>query len=186
MVISTSDFRTGLTIEFNNDVYTIVYFQHVKPGKGAAFVRTKLKGFKSGNVLENTFKAGEKVKQAIIDYREMQYLYNTGNEYFFMDNQSFEQLSLDAKLLGENIDFLKDSMIIKAVFYEGQTIGVEFPNFVELKIVHTEPGFRGDTATGSSKPATLETGAVVQVPLFVEIGNVIQIDTRTREYLKRV
>jgi len=184
-MITTSDFKTGLTIEYNNDVYTIVYFQHVKPGKGAAFVRTKLKGMKSGNVLEVTFKAGEKLKPARIEYREMQYLYNTGEEYFFMDNQDFEQVSIDTKIIGENIDFLKDTMTIKAMLYEGKIIGVDFPNFVELEVVQTEPGFRGDTASSTSKPATLETGAVVQVPLFIEIGNIIQIDTRSRSYLKR-
>ncbi len=184
-MITTSDFKTGLTIEFNNDVYTIVYFQHVKPGKGAAFVRTKLKSFKSGNTLEHTFKAGEKLKQAMIEYHEMQYLYSTGTEYFFMDNQSFDQVPIPANLLGENIDLLKDSMVIRVMYYEGSIIGVEFPNFVELKVVQTEPGFRGDTATGASKPATMETGAVIQVPLFIEIGDVLQIDTRTRSYLKR-
>ena len=185
-MITTSDFKTGLTIDFNNDIYTIVYFQHVKPGKGAAFVRTKLKSLKSGNTLEHTFKAGEKLNHARIEYKEMQYLYTTGTEYFFMDNQSFDQISLEADKIGENIDFLKDSMTIKVLSYEDKIIGVEFPNFVELEVVQTEPGCRGDTATGATKPATLSTGAVIQVPLFIEIGNVLQIDTRTRTYLKRV
>ena len=185
-MITTSDFKTGLTIEFNNDVYTITYFQHVKPGKGAAFVRTKLKSFKTGNTLEHTFKAGEKVKQARIEYHEMQYLYSTGTEYFFMDNQNFDQVPISSDLIGTNIDFLKDGMVLKVMYYEGKIIGAEFPNFVELKVVQTEPGFRGDTATGASKSATLETGTVIQVPLFVNVDDVLQIDTRTRSYLKRV
>ena len=185
-MITTSDFRTGLTIEYNNEVFTIVYFQHVKPGKGAAFVRTKMKSMKSGNVHEVTFKAGEKLKPARIDYREMQYLYCTGDEYVFMDNTDFEQIHLDEKAIGQNIDLLKDGMTLKVMLYEGEIIGVEFPNFVDLEVSQTEPGFKGDTTSGGSKPATLETGAVIQVPLFIEIGNVLQIDTRTRTYLKRV
>ncbi|HHY03862.1 MAG TPA: elongation factor P [Thermoanaerobacterales bacterium] len=185
-MISTNDLRTGVTVEIDGDVYTVVDFQHVKPGKGAAFVRTKVKNVKTGQVLEKTFRAGEKLNRAIIDRKNMQYLYASGDMYYFMDTQSYEQIPLNADLIGESIEFLKENMEVQVAFYEGLPIGIELPNFVELKVTETEPGFKGDTATGGTKPAKVETGAVVQVPLFIEVGEIIRIDTRSGEYLSRV
>ncbi|MBC7082199.1 MAG: elongation factor P [Firmicutes bacterium] len=185
-MISTNDFHTGLTIELDGEVYTVVDFQHVKPGKGSAFVRSRLKNVKTGYVIEKTFRAGEKLPRAHIDYREMQYLYSSGDENYFMDTSTYEQLVLSNETLGDAKKYLKENMVIGVQMYEGSPIGVELPNFVELAVVDTDPGLRGDTATGGSKPATLETGAVVQVPLFVNIGDVIRVDTRTGQYLERV
>jgi elongation factor P len=185
-VISTNDFRTGVKIEVDGELYAVVEFQHVKPGKGAAFVRTKLRNLRTGAVIERTFRAGEKVPQVRVERREMQYLYNDGENYVFMDTSNYEQLSLPREKLEDATQFLKDDMLVYVLLYEGETIGVELPNFVELRVVHTEPGVRGDTVSGGTKPATLETGAVVQVPLFVEEGDVIRIDTRTGEYIERV
>lgn len=184
-MISTNDFRTGLTIELDGEVYTVVDFQHVKPGKGAAFVRSKLKNRRTGSVVEKTFRAGEKVARAHVDRREMQYLYNDGDSYVFMDTENYEQISLTKEQLDDAIRFLKENMIIHALFYKGQSFGVELPNTVELTVVETEPGVRGDTATGATKSATLETGAVVQVPLFVNVGDVLVIDTREGQYIQR-
>ncbi|MEW5865928.1 MAG: elongation factor P [Bacillota bacterium] len=185
-MISTNDFHTGLTIELDGEVYTVVEFMHVKPGKGSAFVRSRLKNVKTGSVIERTFRAGEKLPRAHIDYREMQYLYSSGDENFFMDTSTYEQLTLSNDKLGDAKKYLKENMTIGVQMYEGEPIGVELPNFVELAVVETDPGLRGDTATGGSKPATLETGAVVQVPLFVNVGDVIRVDTRTDQYLERV
>ncbi|ADG82580.1 translation elongation factor P [Thermincola ferriacetica] len=185
-MISTNDFRTGLTIEIDGDVYSVVEFQHVKPGKGAAFVRTKLKNVRTGAVVEKTFNAGEKIPRARVERREMQYLYSDGDSYNFMDTQNYEQIALTKEQLGDAIKYLKENMNIHVVLWQGNPIGVELPNFVELEVVETAPGIKGDTASGGSKPATLETGAVVQVPFFVEVGDVLQIDTRTGAYLKRV
>ncbi|MFZ3171301.1 MAG: elongation factor P [Carboxydocellales bacterium] len=185
-MISSNDFRTGTTIELDGDVFAIVDFQHVKPGKGAAFVRTKLKNVKTGGVVEKTFNAGEKVPKAHVERREMQYMYNDGEDYNFMDNESFEQVMLTKDQLGDGVKYLKDNMNIGVMTFQGKTIGVDLPNFVELKVVETPPGIKGDTASGGTKPATVESGAVVQVPFFVEIGDVLQIDTRSGSYLKRV
>jgi len=185
-MISTNDFHTGLTIELDGEVYTVVDFQHVKPGKGSAFVRSRLKNVKTGYVIERTFRAGEKLPRAHIDYREMQYLYSSGDENYFMDTSTYEQLVLNNETLGDAKKYLKENMIIGVQMYEGSPIGVELPNFVELAVVDTDPGLRGDTETGGSKPATLETGAVVQVPLFVNVGDIIRVDTRTGQYLERV
>ena len=185
-MISTNDFHTGLTIELDGEVYTVVDFQHVKPGKGSAFVRSRLKNVKTGYVIEKTFRAGEKLPRAHIDYREMQYLYSSGDENYFMDTSTYEQLVLSNETLGDAKKYLKENMVIGVQMYEGSPIGVELPNFVELAVVDTDPGLRGDTATGGSKPAPLETGAVVQVPLFVNVGDVIRVDTRTGQYLERV
>lgn len=185
-MISTNDFRTGLTIEVDGEVYTVIEFMHVKPGKGAAFVRTKLKNRRTGAVIERTFRAGEKVNRAHVERRKMQYLYNDGDTYYFMDTETFEQFSLPREQLDETTKYLKDDMIIDVLFYQGETLGIELPNFVELKVVETEPGIKGDTASGGSKTAVVETGAVVQVPLFVEVGDVIRIDTRTGAYIERV
>jgi len=184
-VISTNDFRTGLTIKLEGEVYTVVDFQHVKPGKGAAFVRSKLKNIRTGSVTERTFRAAEKVESAHIDRREMQYLYSAGDSYTFMDTQNFEQLALTKEHLGDNLNYIKENMSITVLLYEGSILGIEVPNFVDLKVVETAPGVRGDTVSGATKPATLETGAIVQVPLFIENGDVIRIDTRTGEYLTR-
>lgn len=184
-MISVNDLRTGLTIELDGDVFSVLDFQHVKPGKGAAFVRSKLKNVKTGGVVERTFNAGEKVPKAHIDRREMQYLYNDGDSYNFMDMESFEQISLDKSKLGDATKYLIDNMIIGINSFQGQTIGVDLPNTVELKVVETAPGIKGDTASGGSKPATLETGAVVQVPFFINEGDVLIIDTRSGDYVKR-
>jgi elongation factor P len=183
---STTDFRKGLKIEIGGEPFVIVDFQHVKPGKGGAFVRTRLKSLVSGNVIDQTFRSGDRVDKPDLEEREMQFLYQTGEEFHFMDTQTFEQLFLTAENLGENKDFLKENGLIKALFHNKRPIGVEVPMFVELKIIKSDPGIRGDTATGATKPATLESGAVIQVPLFVEEGDVIRIDTRTREYITRV
>jgi len=184
-VISVNDLRTGLTIEIDGTLYTVIEFLHVKPGKGAAFVRTKLKNLETGAVFERNFRAGERVNRAHIETKEMQYLYNTGDEYFFMDSRTYEQVSLSKDVLGDATYFLKDNMTIFVQFHQGRAIGVELPTFVELTVVQTDPGLKGDTATGGSKPATLETGLVVQVPLFIDQGEVIRVDTRTKEYLSR-
>ncbi|MGF7185831.1 elongation factor P [Desulfitispora alkaliphila] len=184
-MISTSDFRTGLTIEFEGDIYSIVEFQHVKPGKGAAFVRSKLRNLRSGATVEKTFRAGEKVGKAMIDRRQMQYLYNDGQGFVVMDNENYEQLSLTEEQLGDGIKYLKENMDVSVLLHQGEVIGVEVPNFVELEVTETEPGIKGDTASGGSKPATLETGAIVQVPFFINVGDVLRIDTRTGQYMER-
>ncbi len=184
-MISTNDFRTGLTIELDGEVYAVVDFQHVKPGKGSAFVRSKLRNVKTGFTIERTFRAGEKVPRAHIEYREMQFLYSSGEDNFFMDTSTYEQINLNDEKLGDNKKYLKENMVIGVQVYEGAPIGVELPNSVELAVTDTDPGLRGDTASGGTKPATLETGAVVQVPLFVSIGDVIRVDTRTGQYLER-
>jgi elongation factor P len=185
-MFSTSEFRKGLKIELEGEPYVIVDFQHVKPGKGGAFVRTRVKSLISGNVLDMTFRSGDRVNKPDLEEREMQFLYEAGGEYHFMDVQSYDQLFMTAENLGDARDYLKENLVIKILFHNKRPIGVEVPMFVELKIVSAEPGVRGDTATGATKPATLESGAVIQVPLFVEEGDVIRIDTRTREYITRV
>lgn len=184
-MISVNDFRTGLTVELEGMAWQVVDFQHVKPGKGAAFVRSKLKNVKTGSIVERTFRAGEKVPRARLDKNEMQYLYNDGDEYVFMDNQSYEQISLNKDQLGDGLKYLKENMNIHIMMYQGEIIALEMPNFVELQVIDTEPGIKGDTASGASKNATLETGVVVQVPLFVNVGDVLRIDTRTGFYMER-
>ncbi len=184
-MISVNDFRTGLTVELDGMAWQVLEFQHVKPGKGAAFVRSKLKNVKMGTVVERTFRAGEKLPRARLDKKQMQYLYNSGEEYVFMDNQSFEQISLDTEQLGDGLKYLKENMNIHVVMYQGEIIGIEMPNFVELEVIETEPGIKGDTAAGATKNATLETGATVQVPLFINVGDVLRIDTRTGLYMER-
>ena len=183
---TTTDFRKGLKIEIGGEPFVIVDFQHVKPGKGGAFVRTRLKSLVSGNVIDQTFRSGDRVDKPDLEEREMQFLYQTGEEFHFMDTQTFEQLFLTPENLGGSKDYLKENGVIKALFHNKQPIGIEVPMFVELKIVKSDPGIRGDTATGATKPATLESGAIIQVPLFVEEGDVVRIDTRTREYITRV
>ncbi len=185
-MISAGDFRNGMTIELDNSVYQIVEFQHVKPGKGAAFVRTKLKDIKNGGVVERTFRPTEKCPAARIDRKEMQYLYSDGDLYNFMYTENYEQIALNADVVGDALKFVKENEMVKMCSHNGNIFSIEPPLFVELEITDTEPGFKGDTATGASKPATVETGAQVSVPLFVEIGEKIKIDTRTGEYLSRV
>ncbi|ABZ82890.1 translation elongation factor p [Heliomicrobium modesticaldum Ice1] len=184
-MISSNDFRTGSTIELDGDAYVVIEFQHVKPGKGAAFVRTKLKNIKTGSVVERTFRAGEKVPKARLERRQMQYLYSDGDDYTFMDVENFEQITLQRDQIEEQLRFLKENMNVHVLTWNGNLMGVELPNTVELKVVATEPGIRGDTATGGSKPATLETGAIVQVPFFINEGEMLIIDTRTGAYVSR-
>ena len=185
-MISAGDFRNGVTFELESQVYRVVDFQHVKPGKGAAFVRTKLKNVITGAVLERTFNPTEKVEEAQIDRKDMQYLYNDGEVYYFMDNETYEQLPLNKDELGDTLKYLLDNMIVKILSYKGKVFGIEPPMFVELEVTYTEPGFKGNTSTGTMKPATLETGYSVNVPLFVEIGDKIRIDTRSGDYMERV
>lgn len=185
-LIDTSDFRNGLSILLDDEIYTIVEFQHVKPGKGGAFVRTKLRNARTGAVIDKTFRAGERMEQARIERRPMQYLYTQDDEYFLMDNNTFEQIAVTSSLIGDSAKYLKDGMEVTVVDCDGRIIGVEVPFFVELEVVETEPGVRGDTAAGGSKPATLETGAVIQVPFFINVGDRVKVDTRTDSYLERV
>ena len=184
-MISAGDFRNGITIEVEGNVFQIIEFQHVKPGKGAAFVRTKLKNIKSGGVIEKTFRPVDKCPQARIDRKEMQYLYADGDLYNFMDTETYDQIMLNVDEVGDAMKFVKENEMVKICSHNGNVFAVEAPLFVELEITDTEPGFKGDTATGATKPATVETGAVVYVPLFIEQGEVIKIDTRTGEYLSR-
>ena len=185
-MVSAGDFRNGLTIEYEGNVYQIIEFQHVKPGKGAAFVRTKLKNIKSGGVVEKTFRPTEKCPQAHIERKDMQYLYSDGDLYHFMDVETYDQIALSNDQVGDTLKFVKENEMVKILSHNNEVFAMEPPLFVEHEITETEPGFKGDTSTGATKPATVETGALVYVPLFVEIGDVIKIDTRTGEYLSRV
>ncbi len=184
-MVVAGDFKNGITFEMDGQVYQIIEFQHVKPGKGAAFVRAKIKNVISGGVTERTFNPTDKFENAIIERKDMQYLYNDGDLYYFMDMESFEQMPVGADKLGDAFKFVKENEMCKIVSYKGNVFAVEPPMFVVLEITDTEPGFKGDTATGTTKPATLETGATIKVPLFVDIGTKIKIDTRTGEYLER-
>ena len=185
-MISAGEFRNGITIELEGGIYTIVDFQHVKPGKGAAFVRSTLKNLETGSILEKTFRPTEKMPRAHIERRDLQYLYNDGQLYHFMDTESFEQQGINASEIADTMVFVKENEMVKILEHNGRIFGIEPPMFVELAVTDTEPGFKGDTAQGATKPATVETGATVKVPLFVGIGEVIKIDTRTGEYLGRV
>lgn len=185
-MISAGDFRNGITIEIDNNIFQIIEFQHVKPGKGAAFVRTKLKNIKNGGVVEKTFRPTEKYPQARIDRNEMQYLYSDGDLFHFMNTENYEQIALNEESIGDSLKFVKENDMVKICAHNGNVFAVEPPLFVELEITDTEPGFKGDTAQGATKPAVVETGATVYVPLFVEQGEKIKIDTRTGEYLSRV
>ena len=185
-MISAGDFRNGITIEYENSIYQIIEFQHVKPGKGAAFVRTKLKNIISGGVVEKTFRPTEKCPQARIDRKDMQYLYEDGDLYYFMDTESYDQVGLNADKVGDSLKFVKENEMVKVCSHNGNVFAIEPPLFVELQITDTEPGFKGDTATNTTKPATLETGVTIQVPTFVEIGDVLQIDSRDGRFVKRV
>lgn len=184
-MISTNDFRTGVTIELDGDIYQIMEFQHVKPGKGAAFVRSKLRNMRNGSVQEKTFRAGEKVPKARIETKEMQYLYGSGDEYTFMDTQSYEQINLPISRLEKEVKFLVENMNVHIVDYNGEIIGIQLPNTVILEVTDTEPSVKGDTAQGASKNATLETGLTIQVPLFINTGDKLIIDTREEVYVSR-
>ena len=184
-MISVSDFRNGVTFDMDGKVMQIVEFQHVKPGKGAAFVRTKMKNVITGAVTERTFNPTEKFESAYVERKDMQYLYNDGGLYYFMDEETYEQVPLDANKLSDNFKFVKENTVCKIISYKGNVFGVEPPFFVELEVTDTEPGVRGDTATNVTKSATLETGAQIRVPIFINNGDVIKIDTRTGEYLSR-
>jgi elongation factor P len=184
-VVSVNDFRTGLTIEVDGDIFTVIDFQHVKPGKGAAFVRSKLKNLRNGNTVERTFRAGENVGRAHVENREMQYLYASGTDHTFMDTETYDQFSLTAKQLEWELKFLKENMMVNIMSYQGEILGINLPNSVELKVTETEPGIKGNTATGATKNATLETGLTVQVPLFINESDVLLIDTREGKYISR-
>ncbi|NLK87008.1 MAG: elongation factor P [Clostridiaceae bacterium] len=184
-MITAGDFRNGATFELDGQVFQIVEFQHVKPGKGAAFVRTKLKNVITGATVERTFNPTDKMPRAHIERKDMQYLYNDGDLFYFMDMESYEQLPISKDTIGDTFRFVKENMIVKILSFKGNVFGIEPPTFVELEVIETEPGFKGDTATGATKPATLDTGAVVKVPLFINQGDIIRIDTRTGDYLER-
>jgi len=183
---TTSEFRKGFKIEMNGEPFIIVEFLHVKPGKGGAFVRTKLKSLLTGKILEHTFRSGERVKSPDIEEKEVQYLYNDGENYYFMDKESYWQFELAEDQLVDSKDFLQENITLTVLFHNNNPVGVQLPTFVELRIDRTEPGVRGDTASGGTKPAKLESGAVVQVPLFLEEGDIIKIDSRTGEYIERI
>ena len=184
--ITTNDLKNGITLELDNGLFQVVEFQHVKPGKGGAFVRTKLRNLKSGNMLERTFNAGIRVEQAILERADMQFLYKDGDDYVFMDTESYEQMSVRPVALGDAADYMIESMMAQIATYQGEIVSVEIAASVELEITETEPGLQGDRSTGGRKPATLQTGKVVQVPLFINIGDRVKVDTRTGDYMTRV
>lgn len=184
-MISVNDFKTGLTIEMDNSVWQVIEFQHVKPGKGAAFVRSKLRNLKNGNIQEKTFRAGEKVNKAHVEHKKMQYLYATGDAHAFMDMESYEQIELSSSQIEYELKFIKENMEVSVIEFNGEIIGIDLPNSVELEVVETEPGIKGDTASGGSKPATMETGLVVQVPFFVNKGDRLIINTSDGKYVSR-
>ena len=184
-MVTAGDFRNGVTFEMDGNVYSIIEFQHVKPGKGAAFVRTKIRNVISGAVTEKTFNPNDKYPTAFIERKDMEYLYNDGDLYYFMDSETYEQLPISPNVLGDNFRFVKENMVCKVLSYKGNVFGIEPPNFVELQVTETEPGVKGDTATNVTKPATLETGAEIKVPIFINEGEMIRVDTRTGEYKER-
>lgn len=184
-MISVNDFKTGLTIEVDNDIWQVVEFQHVKPGKGAAFVRSKLRNLRNGNIQEKTFRAGEKVGKAHIENSKMQYLYASGDTHAFMNTTTFEQIEIPESQIKDQLKFIKENMEVSVISYQGEIIGVDLPNNVELEVTETEPGIKGDTASGGSKPATLETGHTVQVPFFINVGDVLVINTDDGKYVSR-
>ena len=184
-MVTAGDFRNGVTFEMDGNVYSIIEFQHVKPGKGAAFVRTKIRNVISGAVTEKTFNPNDKYPTAFIERKDMEYLYNDGDLYYFMDSETYEQLPISPNVLGDNFRFVKENMVCKVLSYKGNVSGIEPPNFVELQVTETEPGVKGDTATNVTKPATLETGAEIKVPIFINEGEMIRVDTRTGEYMER-
>ncbi len=185
-MISASDFKNGTNIELDGEVFTVIWFQHHKPGKGGAMVRTKLKNVATGRIMDKTFRPEDRVEEALLERRKKQYLYRSGKDYQFMDMETFEEVAFTEKELGEGIRFLKENMEVEVLIYKGATIGVEMPDSVELKVTYTEPGKKGDTVTNVTKPAQVETGAKVQVPLFINTGDIIRVDTRTGKYIERV
>lgn len=185
-MISTSELKNGLTIKMDGQLFQVIEFQHVKPGKGGAFVRTKLRSLTSGNVLERTFRSGEKLEDAFIEYKKLQFSYASGDEYHFMEEKTYEQFQLTAEQMGDVPHFLKENMVVTASFYEGRLMSIEPPMFVELAVVEADPGLKGDTAKSGTKSVKLETGYSIQVPLFVDIGDLLKIDTRTGDYVERV
>lgn len=185
-MVSAGDFRNGVTFELDGQIFQIIEFQHVKPGKGAAFVRTKLKNIVTGATIERTFNPSDKMPKAHVERKDMQYLYNDGDLYHFMDVETYEQIPINKSTIGDSLKFVKENMIVKILSYKGSVFGIEPPTFVELEVTETDPGFKGDTATGATKPAIVETGTMVKVPLFVNVGDVIRIDTRTEQYMERV
>ena len=185
-MISINNVRNGNVIRLNGELFTVIYFQHVKPGKGGAFVRTKFRNFKTGAVTDKTFRAGESVEDVRIEEKKLQYIYSSGDDYYFMDLKTYEQMPISKMIIGESVEFLKEECEIKGIYCEDKLVNAEMPNFVNLKVANTSPGKKGDTASGGSKPATLETGAVIQVPVFVNQDDVVKIDTRSRKYLERV
>ncbi len=182
----TSQFKNGLKLEIDGNPFTIVYFQHVKPGKGGAFVRTKIKNLLTGRVLDRTWRSGEKAEIADISDSTMQYLYNDGENIVFMDQETFEQIPITPEVIGDQVDFMLENMIVEVLFWKGKPVNVQLPNYIEAKVVQSDPGIKGDTSSGASKPATLECGATINVPLFIKEGDVLRVDTRTREYSERV
>ncbi len=184
-MISTNDFHTGVTIEFDGDIFTVLEFQHVKPGKGQAFVRSKLKNLRTGSIVDKTFRAGEKVQKAHLERKEMEYLYRDGDDFHVMDMESYEQITLTAGQIGDGVKYMKENDRLNVVVHNEEVLGVEVPITVFLKVTEVEPGIKGDTASGATKPATVETGLVVQVPLFINEGDTIKIDTRTGYYIER-
>jgi len=185
-LITTNDFRTGMHILYDDEILQIVEFLHVKPGKGPAFVRSKVRNMRTGAIVDKTFRAGEKVEQLRLDSRKMEYLYQDGDDYVFMDQETYEQTNISSELLGEKVNFLKENMAIDILLYENEILGIELPQFMEVEIAYTEPGEKGNTVSGTTKKAELVTGAVIQVPLFVETGSIIKIDTREMKYIERV
>jgi elongation factor P len=186
MAVDTSGFRNGLKIEIDGQPYSITYFQHVKPGKGGAFVRTKLKNLLTGRTVERTFRSGEKTEEADVEEKEMQYLYQDATGRIFMDSESYEQIPIGGDVLGEGIDFLLENMTVDVLFWRGKPVNIQLPNYIEAQVTQSDPGVKGDTSSGAVKPATLETGATLNVPLFIEEGDLIRVDTRTGEYSERV
>jgi elongation factor P len=185
-MVSAGDFRNGVTFELDNQIFQVIEFQHVKPGKGAAFVRTKLKNIVTGSTVERTFNPSDKMPKAHIERKEMQFLYSEGELFHFMDVETYEQIALNSSTIGDSLKFVKENDSVKILSHKENVFGIEPPTFVELEIIETEPGYKGDTATGATKPATVETGALIKVPLFVCQGDVVKVDTRTGEYMERV
>ena len=186
MMISTNDFHTGLTIELDGTVYSVEEFEHSKSGRGGAFVRTKLRNLEKGNVIQKTFRAGKKVERAHVEKRKMKFLYWDGENYVFMDNETYDQIELSKDQLGDKINYIKENSDINVIMHGDHPLDIDLPTFVELEVKQTEPGIKGDTVSGGNKPATMETGLVIKVPLFIEEGDIIKIDTRTDEYVERV
>lgn len=185
-MISTNDLKTGLTLQIDGKLWAVLEFLHVKPGKGSAFVKTKLKNVETGQVVDKTFRAGEKVERAMLDRSEMQYLYKEGNDYVMMNTETYEQMPVSEVAIGDGVKYLKENMNVQILMHDGRIIGIDLPNHVELEVIDTPPSEKGNTSSGSTKPATLEGGAIVNVPFFVVNGNVVRVDTRTNEYLDRV